>query len=196
MEATTEAKRYPLAEAVPIAEKFVGFLRKHCSAIMVVGSIRRRKPFVKDIELLFVSKRGGQIDPTDLFKHSIARPAADIAIDKLIELGVIKKRPNTLERETWGEMNKLAVHVKSGMPVDFFATTADNWWNSVVVRTGPKQSNKAIAGAAIAKGWHWHAYGNGFTRNDGRASIDCHQVESEADCFQFVGLPYQEPWKR
>jgi DNA polymerase/3'-5' exonuclease PolX len=191
-----ETKRFPLEEAVVIAEKFVSYLRKHCSRIVVAGSIRRRRAFVKDIEILLISKRGGQIDPTDLFKHEIARPAADIAIDKLIENGTIQKRPNVDGHFTWGPENKLAVHVRSGIPVDFFSTTEAKWFNSLVVRTGPSKSNKAIAAAAIARGWHWHAYGEGFTRNEGKTSIDRHKVESEEDAFHFVGMPYTQPEKR
>jgi DNA polymerase/3'-5' exonuclease PolX len=189
-------KRFPLEEAVAVATKFVAYLRKHCSQIQVVGSIRRRRSFVKDIEILLVSKRGGQIDPADLFKHEIARPAADIAIDRLIENGTIQKRPNVDGHFTWGPENKLAVHVRSGIPVDFFSTTEAKWFNSLVVRTGPSKSNIAIASAAKKIGWHWHAYGEGFTRNNGQSSIDRHKVESEEDAFHFVGLPCPPPEKR
>lgn len=193
-----EPKTFPLQDAVPIAEKFVKFLTPHTlpNRILVVGSIRRRKPFVKDIEILFVSKPASRKDPGDLFERQTECAAVDLALEKLLEMGVIERRLSKIGRPAWGPENKLAVHVKSGMPVDFFYTTESNWFNAIVVRTGPLQSNKAIAAAAIAKGWKWHAYGNGFTRNDGKTSIDRSIVNEERDAFDFVGLPFKSPEKR
>jgi DNA polymerase/3'-5' exonuclease PolX len=186
-----EVKTYPLQEAVPIAEKFHEFLLPHCLRLCVVGSIRRRKPFVKDIELLIVSKPGSQADPNDMFGHKVERPAAAIAIDELIKLGVIKKRLSKVGNQSWGPENKLAVHNKSGMPIDFFLVPERNWWNALVVRTGPAKSNKAIAAEAIKRGWHWHAYGDGFTRG-----TEKFVVRQERDAFDHVGLPYLLPEKR
>lgn len=195
---TEEPKTFPLQDAVPIAEKFLKFLTPHCAPnrILVVGSIRRRKPFVKDIEILFVSKPSTRVDETDMFKREIGCAAVDLALEKLLELGVIERRLSKIGRQSWGPENKLATHVKSGMPVDFFYTTDANWPNALVVRTGPSQSNKAIAAAAISKGWKWHAYGDGFTRNDGKSSIDRKVVAEERDVFDFVGIPFKSPEKR
>lgn len=187
----SDAKTYPLQDAVPIAEKFHEFLLPHCFRLCVVGSIRRRKPFVKDIELLIVSKAGSQADPNDLFEHKVDRPAAAIAIDELVKLGVIKKRLSKVGNEAWGPENKLAVHNKSGMPIDFFLVPERNWWNALVVRTGPARSNKAIAGAALKRNWNWHAYGDGFTRG-----TEKFVVRQERDAFDHVGLPYLPPEKR
>jgi DNA polymerase/3'-5' exonuclease PolX len=186
-----EPKTYPLQDAVPIAEKFLEFLTPHCHRIQVVGSIRRRKPFVKDIELLMVSKSGSQSDPNDLFEHKVARPAVAIALDELLKLKVITKRLSKIGNESWGPENKLAVHCKSGMPIDFFLVPERNWWNALVVRTGPAKSNKAIAGAALARGWNWHAYGDGFSRG-----TEKFVVRQERDAFDHVGLPFHPPEKR
>lgn len=187
-----EPKTYPLQEAVPIAEKFIEFLTPHCHRIVVAGSIRRRKPFVKDIEILMVSKKGTQADPNDLFDRQIARPAVAIALDELLRLGVITKRLSKIGNESWGPENKLAVHAKSGMPIDFFLTSERNWWNALVMRTGPLKSNKAIASAALERGWKWHAYGDGFDRGEHEKFV----VKQERDVFDHVGLPYLPPEKR
>jgi DNA polymerase/3'-5' exonuclease PolX len=191
-----ELKRFPLADAMKLAKRFVATLRPRCSRIEIAGSIRRLKPFVKDIEILFVSKTTKILDEADFLGHMVERPSADIEIERLVNMGVIAKRPNSLERVTWGPKNKLAIHCETGIPVDFFSTTEAEWFNALVVRTGPSKSNKAIATAALKMGWEWHAYGDGFTRNGGEHSIDHHRVESEADCFHFVNLPYPEPEKR
>lgn len=185
-EAEAAPGTYALQDAVPIAEKFVEFLTPHCHRIVVAGSIRRRKPFVSDIEILLVSKLGRDTDPTDLFGAQVERAAADMALETLLGLGVITKRGG------WGPENKFGTHAKSGIPIDFFSTTERNWWNALVVRTGPAKSNKAIASAAIARGWKWHAYGDGFSRGDRETFV----VRQERDAFDHVGLPYLLPDKR
>lgn len=184
-------KRYRHAEALFIAEKFVAFLARHCTRIAIAGSLRRRKPAVSDIEILFVPKLTKITDFGDMFGASVEVSAAGVAIDALLGGEIIAKRENKNGTFTWGTQNRLAVHVETGIPVDFFATTEENWFNALVVRTGPAASNKAIASAAIALGWHWMAYGNGFTR--GR---EIKVVKSERDAFEHVGLPYLPPEKR
>jgi len=95
--------------------------------------------------------------------------------------------------ETWGAQNKLALHVASGIPVDLFSTTAANWWNSLVCRTGGKENNLLITRAALRRGWSFEAYGSGFHRLD---RTERHETTSEQDVFEFLDLKYLEPWER
>jgi len=44
-----------------------------------------------------------------------------------------------------GPLNKLAVYVGSGIPVDLFATTEECWFNALVCRTGSAETNVKIA---------------------------------------------------
>lgn len=81
------------------------------------------------------------------------------------------------------------VHRASRIPVDLFATTREAWFNYLVCRTGPAESNTAIANAAIAKGWKWHPYDSGFTDQEGNWVY----VRAERDVFDLVGLPYHAP---
>lgn len=193
----SSSTKFLYADAMPIAKRFVQFLERHCTRIVIAGSLRRQKQLVSDIEILFISKITSAPDPQDLFgDRKIQVSAAGLAIDALLASGVLEKRQNTRGSETWGPLNKLGRHVASGIPVDLFETTEDKWWNALVVRTGPKELNKKIAGAALGMGWEWHAYGNGFTRGDGKSSIDRFVAKSEHDVFQHVGLPYQEPKDR
>lgn len=189
--APPEKVRFAYADVVPIAQKFIAFLERHCTRIVIAGSLRRQKLFVSDIEILYISKSSFAVDPTDLFGARAAVQAADLALDALLESGTIARRANKNGYFTWGTRNKLAVHVASGIPVDFFETTEANWWNALVVRTGPSDSNVRIASEAKARDWDWHAYGDGFTR--GRE----HKiVKSEREVFEHVGLPYLEPSAR
>jgi len=190
-------KEFLYADALPVAKKFVQFLEPHCTRIIIAGSLRRQKQLVSDIEILFISKITRAKDPQDLFgERMVEVSAAGMAIDALLRSGVIAKRPSKTGYFTWGPENKLAIHVATGIPVDFFATTEDKWCNALVMRTGPKDLNKSIAGTARKIGWEWHACGNGFTRGEGKSSIDRVVVKSEHDVFQHVGLPYREPKDR
>ena len=129
-------------------------------------------------------------DPADMFA-SITVNLADEAISALEKSGVLERRKNVKGSEMYGPKNKLMRHCASGLPVDLFAATAENWWNYLVCRTGPADSNTRICMAAQDRGWKWNPYGAGFSR-DGETRA----MESEAEVFAFVGLPYAQPEER
>lgn len=168
-----------LEKARAIAERLKDLLEPACEKVAIAGSIRRQKPEVKDIELLAVPKyfAGGDM--------------LDAKIQTLIQLEVLGYHLNKLGRRIYGPQNKFMVHLPSGMAVDIFSTNEERWPVALVVRTGGKSSNIQIATAALRKGWRWHAYGSGFTTPSGEVAC-----RSERDVFEFVGLPYLEPWER
>jgi DNA polymerase/3'-5' exonuclease PolX len=67
----------------------------------------------------------------------------------------------------------------------------ERWAVALVVRSGGAETNKRIATAALRKGWHFRAYGRGFTTPDGE--VIC---RSEREVFEEVGLPYLPPEER
>lgn len=164
-----------------------------CEKFEVAGSLRRRRPQVSDIEIVFVSSYKSAQQPEDFFGDPPLENQVEPQIEALLEMQVLRRRLNSKGRTSWGVMNKLAVHVRTGIPVDLFTSSIENFYNYLVCRTGPAESNIDICNAAIAKGWKWNPYGSGFTRNDGNAS---HPVSTEREVFEFVGLPYKEPWDR
>jgi DNA polymerase (family 10) len=171
-----------LERAKAIAEELKALLEPACHRIETAGSIRRRKPFVNDIEFLCIPKKHIGVDYPDLLHTEIY---------KLISQGILDFRLNSRGSAVYGPKNKLMVHVPSGIGVDIFSTTEECWPVALVVRTGGEKTNKRIAVAAIKKGWRWHAYGSGFSTLDGE--LVC---RSERDVFEFVGLRYLEPWER
>jgi DNA polymerase (family 10) len=183
--------KFPYGEALAVANELADELRPACERIEVVGSVRRHKMEVGDIELLYVSKFQERPSRTDLF----ARVNASIADDVIAyweRAGCMKRRLNSKGSEVFGEKNKLMLHVASGIPVDLFITTLPNWWNSLVCRTGPAESNIEICKAAQFRGWKWNPYGPGFSHDDG----ETREMHSEEEIFRFVGMPYFEPDKR
>lgn len=168
-----------LARARAIAEELKSLLAPECDKIEVAGSIRRRKPFVGDIEILAVPKYVDGVDQLDE------------EIKKLMAERLLGYRRNVRGSISYGPKNKLLVHLPSGVGVDIFSTDAERWWVSLVVRTGGEITNRRIATAAIRKGWHLQAYGHGFTTPQG--DVVC---RSEEETFRAVGLPYLPPERR
>jgi len=115
----------------------------------------------------------------------------DAKIQTLIHFDMLDYRLNRRGRKVYGPQNKLLVHIPSGIGVDIFSTDEACWWVALVIRTGPKESNIAIATAAKRKGWRLRAYGDGFDTPEGH--IHC---SSEGEVFEAVGLPYQPPERR
>ncbi|MBA7676227.1 hypothetical protein ES703_84468 [subsurface metagenome] len=167
-----------LEKAKVIAEKLKSLLTPVCEKIEVAGSIRRQKLEVGDIELLCIPRYVVGVDQLDR------------EIGALMIQGILGHRRNKRGSRIYGPKNKLLVHI-NGIGVDIFSTDANCWPVSLVVRTGGKETNMRIARAALRKGWHFHAYGSGFSTPDGE--IVC---GSEREVFEAVGLPYQEPWER
>jgi DNA polymerase/3'-5' exonuclease PolX len=182
--------KWPLAAAQMVARELWGVLAPACEAIEIAGSIRRRKPMIGDVEIVYVPRYDVAKLPDEMFAQA-EQNMADLAIENLLLCGVLGKRTNVNGREMFGEKNKLVRHMATGMPVDLFATTEDAWFNYLVCRTGGSESNIAICNAAIARGWKWNPYGAGFSRGD-----ETRRMKSEREVFEFVGLQYLEPEER
>jgi len=181
--------RWPRAAALDVAREICVRLKPFCESLIVAGSLRRRRQDVGDVEILYVSRMEER--PLDMFA-TVSVSLADEEIGKMLAEGTLAKRPSKTGGTAWGAKNKLALH-RSGMPVDLFATEPGSWWNYLVCRTGPADSNTRIATEAQRRGYRWNPYGVGFTRlADGKVTA----MESEESVFAFVGLDYRDPWER
>jgi len=187
----SDKPKFARAVALEVAREVCALLKPHCEPdrLIVAGSLRRRKEQVGDVELVYVSKL--ELAAADLFSVDSV-PVVDRVLSGLLAAGTVGKRHTVTGAETWGPKNKLAFHIASGVPLDFFATTEAAWFNYLVCRTGGAANNTWIAGAALRKGWRWNPYGAGFTDRSGELV----PVRSEREAFELVGLPYREPWER
>jgi DNA polymerase/3'-5' exonuclease PolX len=194
---SAEKPRFPRADALRVARACVAALRPACSELIIAGSLRRRKAEVGDVEVLYIPRTIEVADPGDLFGKKIRANAVDLILSALVDEGLLLKRQNKDGHFAWGDQNKLALHKASGIPIDFFAATPENWWNLLVCRTGGAESNKQICAAAIDRGWKWNPYKEGFSRGGPMAGEKTvHRILSEREVFEFVGLDYLEPWER
>jgi len=190
---SAEKVKWPAEQAQAVADEIVARLLPFCERIVVAGSLRRRKAEVGDVEILYIPRLA--TTKVDFFATATGK-LVDDELNFMLSCRLLEKRLNKLGSEMWGSKNKLARHA-CGIPVDFFSATPENWWNYLVCRTGGAQSNVAVASAAQRKGWKWNPYGVGFSRGGALAGdSETHPVASEQEVFQFVGMPYREPWKR
>lgn len=198
----TVKQKFPLRTARAVAEKIVASLAPFCRRITIAGSIRREKTEVGDIEILYIPKieTVETPDPNDMFgaKQQRSLNLADVQLQGLINGGQIQKRLNKLGRESWGQDNKFARAVKTGVPIDFFSTNEIAWYNYLVCRTGPADLNTEIAARAKRMGYTWHPTAYGFERRfeSEPGKVRWLQVTSEQQVFDFVGLPYLDPTAR
>lgn len=182
--------RFDRELALRVAKEIGDELQPATSRLVVAGSLRRGKATVGDVEIVYIPKEELRPDPKDLFA-SIKVNRADEVIADLEASYTLVRRKNVNGSEMFGPKNKLMGHRSTGIPVDLFSADEANWWNYLVCRTGPAESNTRICMAAQARGWKWNPYGPGFSRGE-----EMRPMHSEEEVFEFVGLPYLPPEER
>ncbi len=146
-----------LERAKAIAEEVIKRLSPYCSRIMVAGSIRRKKPQVRDVDFVLISS-----DPWNL-SHEIAG------------LGPARLMGEKLKRVLF-----------NGVQVDLYFADENTWATLLLIRTGSKENNIRLATLAKKRGWHLHASGEGLFNEKGqRIAGDSEQSIYEALDLRF-----------
>lgn len=208
VQSTIDKPRYPRAQAIEVCREILQCMKPVCERIIIAGSLRRRKESVGDIEVLFIPKfkQLPKIQQDDFLappqpQQFDAGAAMVCALAGYYKEGgevirakdyILTPRRTSTGSWTWGPKNKLARHIASGIPVDFFTATEANWFNLLVCRTGSADNNTRISTAALKINWKWHPYDPGFTDEEGNWVA----VHSEQDVYRLARLPYLEPWQR
>jgi len=183
--------RFPREHCLSVGQSVISLLNPFVDRIAICGSVRRMEATCSDIEILFVPKV--QTVPDGLF-DTVQKDLADEYLESLFKSGLIGKRLNTAGHvAAWGPKNKLAVHTVSGIPIDFFSTSVESWWVSLVIRTGSKETNLRLTTGAQKLNRTLHAYGSGV---ESRATGELFVATSEEDVFKLCNVPYLEPRKR
>ena len=185
--------RLPLAEAQHIAGQIYGQLDPSCERLAIAGSIRRRKPDIGDIELVAIprmieepSDLWGGVRQESLLARALAREEAE----------------QVLERISGGERYVKLRHVRSGLQVDLFITTPEQWGLILLIRTGPADYSQWLVTEARRLGMHT---GGGSLRKGLRdhslpatAVCTCEVIPTpeERDVYTALALPYVEPSDR
>lgn len=188
----SDKKRFLHAIAMPVAVELMNQLRPGCQVIEIAGSLRRKKSLVGDIEIAFVPLYIRE--PDGLFETKPVS-VAGAKIELWLAQGVITKRLATTGKiSSWGENNKHAVHVASGISVDFFSEPDIlDWPRTLAIRTGPKEFNVLLMSSAPRNGHNAHAYGEALHKiPTGERVI----AKTERAFIEICGVEYREPNER
>ena len=146
-----------LREAERLAEDLVGWLAPACAAVCAVGSVRRRRPEVKDVELALLPAM-----QADLFGGE--RPAPHLLDGALRELIASRRLAWHPEKPADGPRQKrLWVPALRAQVELWIADGRENWGNTLVIRTGSADFGHWLVtprahGGAMPAGMH-HAGG-------------------------------------
>jgi len=130
-----------LEKAKTIARAVVEAIEPYCTRVEVVGSIRRRKPTVRDIDLVVITHDRGNLDLA------------------LMRMGNYKMSGS-----------KIARIDMDGVQVDIYFADEETWATLVLIRTGSTESNIRLATLAKKRGWHQKANGEGLFNEYGEGS--------------------------
>jgi len=174
---------FPHAFALEIAEDFISQISAACDRIEIVGSLRRLKVGVNDIDILAIP-RFIQADDDTLF----GEPVQENQLDKqLSELCLSRD----LELDANGSKIKRFLKTVDGdtVPIDLYIATEQTWWTLLLIRTGSRNHNIKLARRAMELQMHLKADGSGLWTDSGRII----PIASEEEIFRLLRLEYRPP---
>lgn len=163
----------PLGKAQTLAQCIEDKLSVFCHGIQVAGSIRRRRPFVNDIDLVCLPKSLPEFQAR-CREHATA---------------VMEGQSNCIYRLRDG--TQLDVFIAHDRESDMFDVTPSNWGSVLLCRTGSKEHNIKIAQAAQRQGLKWETM-RGLVDKDGRVVAG----DTEGSILTWLGLPWIDPEDR
>lgn len=159
-------------EAKEIADEVVAQLEPHCIRIQIAGSIRRKRPEVKDIEVVAIPKPYH----TGLFASGVAAV-----------VGQWQKVKGELDYDRCKYTQRI---LPQGIKLDLFFARPENWGLILAIRTGSAEYSHRV----LASTWKKRGYrSEGGMLYSGKASF---AVPEEVDLFRRIGLEFVDPEKR
>ena len=157
-----------LGEAKKIVEEVEFQVVRYCEKIVVVGSIRRKKPTVRDADFVIVTN--------DLDWYN---------------LGQELRRMKTKTINAGNQIIKtLYLYGDKYFRLDFYRATQNTFGIHKLIRTGSTEHNMWLAQLAISKGMRIK-YSQGLLK-DGQVVAG----KTEESVFEALDLPYTEPEER
>ena len=200
-----ELIHWPIASFA--ADRIVEELEPLCSRIEVAGSVRRRKEFVHDVEVLCIPKPGVAVSQQSAMLEDVEVAEIDDAVmqylQPLIDQGVWSLRMNVKgNRIGFGKKNRImhrawtwetttTVEIPETVPTDIFMATDETWAALMVIRTGPREWNQYAAKRAHQLGIKLTVAGGGFLK--GGELVTC---ETEEEYFEILRVDYVDPIQR
>jgi DNA polymerase (family 10) len=181
--ARAELEFSPEPMELPVAVRLAERLREHLdwakSRVVLVGSARRGKPVVKDLDLLLFT------------------------VSDVVGLEQLRLRPTTsrnlklLTSYSSGPRRRSAIvrYNNTNYRVDFFLALMKERPFALFHHTGSSRYNIRIRAHAKARGWRLNQYGlyNRETNRRVRGSV---RLRTEAELAHFLGISYRAPDSR
>lgn len=128
-----------LEDALMVANEVLATLKPFANRIEIVGSIRRKRRIVNDIDIL--------IEPLNTF-------GLGEAIAGLLGL---TSRGDKIQRGTY-----------KGIQIDVYFADTNTWDTLKLIRTGSAGHNIRLTSLAKRRGWHLYADGRGLMNDKGK----------------------------
>lgn len=177
---------FPYSFAREVAEQFIYDIRDTCEQVEIVGSLRRTKEIVNDIDIIAIP-RFLQVDDDTLWGDPIQQNLLDQRLSQLC-----------VDNRLYLHMNgpKIKRFVKSAdgddVPIDIYIANKQTWWTLMLIRTGSRNHNIMLARRAIELHMQLKADGSGLLSPGGSLI----PIESEKHIFHHLHLPYRMPEER
>ncbi len=191
-------KKIPLELAEDFALRYLNLLRPHCHRIELAGSLRRRKPQVHDLEIVCIEKYAGAVYAAlSQYRSSQRIPPQDFWIKKGLRYKAFQ--------DTRAVPSSFILHRSSfDLHVDIFITEPQRWGWTFFIRTGSQDWNKAILQMIRSKGYtirdnQLFAPPTSAEAKSGSSFIvhrSSLSFPEEQAIFDFLGLPFVEPYQR
>jgi DNA polymerase/3'-5' exonuclease PolX len=162
-----------LAGALEITKAVMLQLQPYCDRLEVGGSIRRKRPFVKDIELVCIPKQ----TPVDFFE-------AEFVVDPCF-CAVVNQWPAVKGRPTGRYTQRI---LPQGITLDLFIANPRNWGMILAIRTGSAE----FSYRTLACRWKRLGYKSedGILRNKFGDQVE---IREERDLFNLLGIGWVDP---
>jgi DNA polymerase/3'-5' exonuclease PolX len=166
---------YLLEEVEPIANDVLKQLQPHCHDSKIVGSVRRCKNLVHDIDIVVIAK-DFKIN-LEAVMHGQGEGIASVVNQwEMISGEMI---PNQIKQTRrilpWG------------INLDLWLASETNFGFMVAIKTGPQEYSHQ----ALAKQWYWKGYRgrDGYLTKGGKPV----SVPTEEELYRLIGLPWKDP---
>jgi DNA polymerase/3'-5' exonuclease PolX len=177
-----------LSEMRLFANEIIEDLRPYAERIEIAGSIRRNKPEVADVEIIYIPKYKETIVNQDLFGN-IEIKKTDLLSEYILDNKDYDFRLNKLGSKTYGLHNKLMLF--KDVPLDLFSASEHNFAIIKLIRTGSFEFNIFLAQRALAIGSPLKEYEGGTIKNN-----KIIQFQTEQEIFEYYDIKYLTPEER
>ena len=177
---------FPNSFAREIADSFINDIKDTCEQIEIVGSLRRQKVAVNDIDIITIPRFIQEEDET-LFGEPVQTNLLDRRLSQFCFKGMLSLESN-------GPKKKRFIKSVDGenIPIDIFIATKETWWTLLLIWTGSKNHNIMLARKAIELHMQLKADGSGLLSPGGSII----PIDSEEHIFKLLNLPYRIPEDR